>query len=486
MSRHEGLREILSQDVPGPSHGDFSVRDAMVQIKQETDPVEFSESHRQEMENAQLSYVRRRHMYAQFGQPPTPSPPAKRRRTNVATATPNEDEKRQQKRTMSKYEKKSRSDKKRYKRKTVDDGTAENDQAMRLMPSAVPTEDDFLLRKPDIGFIGNVDPSEVEKGDDGFALVSTSAASAPKPRSGDIDADLPLTLQKMYIAQKTGSGTSAGAAGGAYVPPIGIPSMEGSGVLQQMPPNNHRIYERHLQAMNSDQGQYSFVISLLMNTRTCNVPINMLPPVDAILADIRRRSRAEEEIFLRQAIPNSGERSCVKGQTCQGMFVEPTFERVPLVEYQPPEVCEEFRQTGKWPSKVNMCVMCQRNYVNGVHVNVVAKCLSYDYSSVEQASRARSSGEGNLNTKPLMASPYSNLVGEGEYSPWDIQISSPDKYTSLFEPVVLHRVYMYEQYRKDGIWWYRQKIPVPNRHLRYGGGLDFDASMSTMTTAKRV
>jgi hypothetical protein len=145
------------------------------------------------------------------------------------------------------------------------------------------------------------------------------------------------------------------------------------------------------------------------------------------------------------------------------------FERFALVEYQPPEVREQFQCTRKWPEKQGMCIMCRRKYAGAVYYNILSRCTAYDFSSVEQSASVRNMTEGDRPNKPLMISQFANLVGQGEYSPWNVLISGLSQYIPLFKPIVLHHRYMYKQVKKNGIWYFEQNYYKPQRSLRLGG-----------------
>jgi hypothetical protein len=470
MDRKRKIQEILDDPVQD-STPRFSLRNAIRDITGDTKPIQFGEGHHQNVAQAQRSYIKKAQMNDQF------------KTAETYASTLNEDEKRTQKKTIQDFDKRVRTDKKRHKRNQVNESESWLNQAMQVIPPPVRTSDD-LLRRADIGFIGNVPPENIQRDADGFYIDSTRSSSSsnvsvmhPAEPDEDFRTDLPLVLQKYFISHPgsaSGSVAESSSTHSISVPPPLMPN--GDYELQPIASTHHNVCERHLQAMSNKGGQYSFIINLLMHERQCNVPIEMLPEVDTYLADIRDISRSEEESFLRQPIPGRHERECVEGENCEGFHVTHAYVRFALVEYQPPEIREEFQRTRKWPEKQGMCIMCRRKYANFVFFNILSRCTSYDHSSIEQAASTRNMTEASAASKPLMISSFANFVGQGEYSPWDIQISGISQYVPLFKPVVLHLRYKYRQEKRNGIWYFVQNYYKPQRNLRFGGGQVYEES----------
>jgi len=488
----------------------FSIRKSILEFTRDVEPIQFGAAHRQNIADAQRSYIKKEQMSSQFKRTretnpdpdPDPNPNPNQTQEEMYASTLNEDEKRRQKKTLQEYNKRVRSDKKRHKRSQVDESESWTNQAMQIIHPPSRVEDGFLNRshpqKTDIGFIGDVSSTEILKDEEGFCISASASASASTSAStshfrnqDEIQSNLPLALQKYYVSNEHFPVVDPTPRKDISVPPpLPQPQSEsgnGNHELQPVASTHRSVCERHLQAMSNKGGQYSFVINLLMHERQCNVPIDMLPEVDAFLADIKDISRAEEERFLRQPIPEKFERECVEGKNCEGYYVNHAYVRFALVEYQPPEIREEFQYSKKWPEKQGMCIMCRRKYANFVFYNILSRCTSYDYSSVEQAASTRNMSEGNQPTKPLMISSFANFVGQGEYSPWNIQISGITQYVPLFKPIVLHHRYMYRQEKRDGIWYFIQNYPKPQRNLRFGDGQVYeeDSSSTEHESAKR-
>lgn len=385
------------------------------------------------------------------------------------TESINEDEEILKKRAAKDLQRRKRTDKKRQKRKCDDS------EPIETMPlNLEKTEPDFAVRKSDIGFIGNVHPSEIQKDDEGFLLTNNDneqCNKVAKPQSESISDSLPLMLQRYYIHSKT---TPRKDIASTSLP---VPSAPASDHL-----NNHRLSHsnlsnRHMQTTCGESARFSFIQNELMKQRVCNIPIDRLPMFDTVFANVVDRLREEEECMLREHLPSLGERPCANDNTCEAMHLLVGIDKFPLVEYQPPEVIQKFKETRKWPEKRSVCIMCQRYRASATVINIDSRCSASEVSSVEMEIAIKNSNFNEVKNKPLVVASFGNIVGDGEYSPWDVYMSNFSYYNGLSKPVVRHTLYMYNLYKKDGIRYYRQNLHKPRRDLRYGGGLDFDDRM---------
>ena len=464
----EAVRQMYDAPLTNPDR--VSLSDCVEVIMINDKPIEFCDAYRESMETAKNNYR------VKVEAPDTPP-----QRMQVDEPL-NEDEKRMRQRTIQAYQKDKRRDKKRQKRKLED-----KRPIPQLPVESVAAGDDFTKRQPDIGFIGDVSAAEIQCDDSGYSLApaggeSSSGAGDSKTQADEIKSNLPLMLQSYYVQNNKRAAPSAASP---YVPAMSAPASAFLGEVQSSLMTRRNRVDRNLQSACNESSQFSFVTNILQHQRMCNIPIERLPMFDTYFAQVCDRLREEEDAFLRQPIPQFGDRPCAKGKSCRGYFLMFGVERMALVEYQKPEVVEEFRRTRKWPDKRGMCVMCERFEVCCTVTNIIARCASSETSTVEMEVVIKNSADGGVPNKPLSAAPFGNIVGEGQYSPWDVEMSRPMQYIGLVKPVVRHSTYMYRPVKRNGIWYCEQTIPKPNRHLRYGGGLDFDASMSATTMATR-
>lgn len=227
------------------------------------------------------------------------------------------------------------------------------------------------------------------------------------------------------------------------------------------------LTEMHLQQMTSIGEEFTDILEMLMREKQYNLPFHSLGPVDKYLARLRQHTRVLEESFLRQ--PLGGERECVEGDQCEGRMVPYTEMPITLVEYQPMEEVMHYRRTGEWRGNRKHCIMCLRKITCFAYFYIKSQCVAYDQNMLH-----KNECISEKVMKPLVIAPFSNIVGEGEYSPWDVMVSTTTRFLGLLEPVVIHVRWRYKQVKRDGIIFYEQTYERPDRNLQCRDTLDCD------------
>jgi hypothetical protein len=358
----------------------------------------------------------------------------------------------------------ARSNKKRLKRQRIVPADCPTNQAMQIVPPPCSTGSDFLYRRNvDIDIIGDMDGMDVDVQDTGIALVAREdrPVSTRESHKKAVEKSMSLSMQEYFMRQMPDANNGESS-------------------------DSTAIFQQHIHATGGRAGGSSFVINLAMNEmggNTC-VSLDMLADYDALMAKVRDISRAEEERFLRQIRPGSGERECIKGMACEGYFIFGAAHKFALVEYQWPESREHFARTGSWSEPQGMCIMCMRRAACFVYFNIASRCIPHDYSSVEQAMELR---EQTKNPKPhniIAVASFANRVGVNEYGIHDIIFGGPTQCVPLFKPIVNHTRFKYRQIFKDGLWFYEQTYAKPSRNL-WDGVDPVCASGSSSTASGR-
>jgi len=198
-------------------------------------------------------------------------------------------------------------------------------------------------------------------------------------------------------------------------------------------------------------------------------------PEARLLTQTAIRTRAEEDEMLREKM--GGERDCVNGAECEGLFVciESGFV---LAEFPSVGALEEYRRTGRWPEDDHgECVLCSRRRIMSEWVQVCARAGS-DAASVE----VRGFDEKKRKMARYlteMVVPYQNLVEDGEYDLYSVLLTAQNRYVGPAVPVVAHSRSKYEvSHRRVGspgstsggvyVRTILQRYPKPQRGFRDG------------------
>lgn len=435
--------------------------------------------------------------------------------------TVNMDVKLAQRRREQKMTKEKRSDKKRRRRNPIPSDTWLSKVSDTLLEPTKLEEED-MIRKPvnklQAGFIGGSKQGEVYFDADGIIHTKTpppieeqkkfTSYSFENPTAMDIDPqeeDLSLIMQEYYMKKPERAVNSDGnsilerASGkvmyqddttvltaldepdpkkkkkifdrGISVPETHDLHQKLSRILigERTMEECRLLTEAHLQQMTTVNEEFTMIIDMLMRDRQYNIPIHSLGPIDKYLATLIRHTRAMEEPYLRQVLP--GERPCVEGDECEGRNVPGCTVKVTCPEFQTMEEVMYFQKNGKWRGDPKHCLMCLRSLATFAHFYVKSQCLAYNSSMLRMSDCI-----SEKMMEPLIIAPFSNIVGQGEYSPWDVILSLSNRFTGLFEPVVFHVRRRYIQVKRNGIYYFEQTYEKPDRNLECRDTWDCDES----------
>lgn len=399
--------------------------------------------------------------------------------------------------------KRARSEKKRRKRAPVPSDTWIPKVADSVLEPTELRAEDYCRQKHQMGFIGSVKKGEVYIDENDVIQVKQDSTCAQDQDPGEAsqEEDLSLIMQEYFLKNPepvVGDAEHVMAAcenkvvfpGTIYdlslrknpkIRKIGVSVPQARDLYEQLSrmligerTERECIYftEMHLQQMTSVGEEFTPIISQLARDRQHNVPISMLSDREKLHSNLERHSRAMEEMFLREPLP--GERPCVEGDQCEGYMIPGAFKKVALVEYQTMEEIMHYREHGKWRGNRKHCLMCMRKLASFAYFFIKSQCVAYDTSMLDVGSCV-----ADKRSKPLIIAPFSNLVGQDEYSIWDVIISSSSKYLGLIEPVVIHVRWRYEQELRDGVVYFVQKYEKPQRNLDCRDTSAFDADWTS-------
>lgn len=156
--------------------------------------------------------------------------------------------------------------------------------------------------------------------------------------------------------------------------------------------------------------------------------------------EIKNRCRVEvshrsyEDGFLRE--PRSNERSCCKGENCEGLKVTPNPEDgFILREYLLPSQYKKFLQSNELPNLPQMCLLCRRAAVTHMYVN---------FKSDQD------------NTTSLISDIRNYCSVTGEYTLNQMLLPTNHQMVGIFDPVVIHVRKWLTATRVNGIRIYKQ------------------------------
>lgn len=118
--------------------------------------------------------------------------------------------------------------------------------------------------------------------------------------------------------------------------------------------------------VNFSDNDFSTIFDAMRSAQQSWVPSSRDELVQKVLGEIETVPRVEEEQFLRQAYPNSDERSCRNGDRCQGMFMP---GKVPLVEHHSQRALHRATEQNLERPEHGICIMCKRYEAMQVYVN---------------------------------------------------------------------------------------------------------------------
>jgi hypothetical protein len=142
--------------------------------------------------------------------------------------------------------------------------------------------------------------------------------------------------------------------------------------------------------------------------------------------------RAEEQAYLREPAPGSGDRPCIRDEECEGRQIPGTPEPFTLVEHLTAE------QRAHPPAKRQFCIMCKRHTATMLYIQ--ARCEGTDMSAL-------------FNT-------HANYVNShGEYTLGQSLIATGADSYGVLAPVVAHCRAWYQYYLdpKTGLRFFLQR-----------------------------
>lgn len=218
--------------------------------------------------------------------------------------------------------------------------------------------------------------------------------------------------------------------------------------------------EQFLQEVMCSPEDRNFIYNKLRKTSLFNCPLSRVGAIDDYLSYMTTHTRLVNEQMSRECYPN--ERPCIEGLRCVGRRI-PHSEPITLVEYFSMEDMEDLRKTGNWTKPRRHCILCKWDQATKTAFNVLAECAAYSDKMV----RMRMVGETDFEPqrRALMLVDYCDVVGEKEYSPYDVMVSNLNRYIGLVAPVVIFVTKRFKQEKIDGIRHYIHDYERSNRNL---------------------
>ena len=218
--------------------------------------------------------------------------------------------------------------------------------------------------------------------------------------------------------------------------------------------------ERFLHEVVCPPEDLNFIFNKLRKDTLYNCPLSQIGPIDDYVAFITSHKRKVNERMSRECI--AIERECVEGRQCIGRRI-PNSTPITLVEYFTMASFEEMRKAGHWTTPPRHCILCKWNQATKTAFNILAECAAYSDKMVQM----RSSGASKCDAKrrALVLVDFCDLVGEGEYSPYDVIVSNLNRFIGLVAPVVIFVLKRFKQQKVDGIFHYIHDYEQSNRNL---------------------
>jgi hypothetical protein len=218
--------------------------------------------------------------------------------------------------------------------------------------------------------------------------------------------------------------------------------------------------EKFLQEVMCRPEDRNFIYNKLRKTTLYNCPLSRVGTIDDYLAYMTTHTRKVNEQMSRACYPH--ERPCIEDLRCVGRCI-PLSEPVTLVEYFSMSDIEDLRKNGVWTKPRRHCILCKWDQATKTAFNVLAECAAYSDKMV----RMRMLGESNYDPqrRALMLVDYCDVVGEKEYSPYDVMVSNLNRYIGLIAPVVIFVTKRFKQEKIDGILHYIHDYERSNRNL---------------------
>jgi len=192
---------------------------------------------------------------------------------------------------------------------------------------------------------------------------------------------------------------------------------------------------------------YLFVRALIQRPPIKNFDILQKNDSDRMRSVVTTITRAYEESYLCE--PVGSQRECLLGDECEGLNISHAKDRVFILrEFLKPSEQKEYENTGKLPTKQNLCLMCRRLELMRAHTNI------------------RADGMGVR--EDTILPDWCNIVNtEGEYRLEDCVISARGVWEGILDPIVAHSQSAYRLVEKNGIRHYEQwRMGYPQTDFR--------------------
>lgn len=218
--------------------------------------------------------------------------------------------------------------------------------------------------------------------------------------------------------------------------------------------------EKFLQEVMCRPEDQNFIYNKLRKETLYNCPLSRVGGIDDYLSYMTTHTRKVNEKMSRSCFPH--ERPCVEDLRCIGRRI-PNSEPFTLVEYFNMDDIMHLRNTGSWAKSRRHCILCKWDQATRTAFNVLAECAAYSDKMV----RMRAMSESNYDTqrRALMLVDYCDVVGDNEYSPYDVMVSNLNRYIGLVAPVVIFVTKRFKQEKVDGIYYYIHDYERSNRNL---------------------
>lgn len=136
--------------------------------------------------------------------------------------------------------------------------------------------------------------------------------------------------------------------------------------------------EDYLHRVTFDTNDMSMIFSALHAQQQTWMPADQRELMAARFRTLDLVSRRDEENHLREPLPGSLERPCIRGDKCEAMLIPGVENPKPLVQHH--TVAERSdHATNQTPLPDSMCIMCKRFTVLYFYINTVAEAQQPDH-----------------------------------------------------------------------------------------------------------
>lgn len=227
----------------------------------------------------------------------------------------------------------------------------------------------------------------------------------------------------------------------------------------------------------------NFITRALKERGIYNCPLSRIGPLDDYYAMMTPNYRAVDESLMRE--PMRMERACIEDEMCVGRQI-PNSTPITLVEYIGAEDMQYFFREHKWRGERKHCVLCRRALATKAGFSMLAECAAFSDSMATSVKVSREGGYESTRM-PLMLVNFYHLVGENEYSPYDVLISNVNRFIGVAAPVAIFIASRFTQFKKDGALYFKQDYPCPKRNLGDWGTLvSLELSRATQPRARQT